>query len=118
MGALLGVLIGLSTWTAFKLHYFSIPAVDSDAIAIQIEMMEGKLALILDKVDEAIDEIEPPTIAEHLASIGRTWFENKMMRDQAELFSGTFIGPQPPEVESWPDVEPAQSEPASVPKNQ
>ena len=84
----------------------------------RIDMIEGKLTLVLDRIEEAMDEIEPPSVAEHITGAFSAWFQNKMLRDQVGILGGTILEPPQPQGDSWPDVEPVQSAPESVLKNQ
>ena len=84
----------------------------------RIDMIEGKLTLVLDRIEEAMNEIEPPSVAEHITGAFSAWFQNKMLRDQVDMMGATILEPPHQQTESWPDAEPAQSEPADVLKNQ
>jgi hypothetical protein len=78
--------------------------------------IEGKLTLALEKIDDAIEEIHPPTIAESLAQVGSMWMQSKLM-DKMQLqpdFNTQLNEPAegPPEV--WPAAEPQNAEPVEV----
>lgn len=80
----------------------------------KIELIEGKLTLVLERVEEAVDEIEPPSVAEHITGAFSMWFQNKMLRQQMEL-GRNLIDPTDPTPATWPDVgEPELAEPAEL----
>jgi len=68
----------------------------------KIDMIEGKLTLVLERVEEAVEEIEPPSVAEHITGAFSMWFQNKMLRQQMELGRNLIDSAEPTSV-TWPE---------------
>ncbi len=78
----------------------------------KIDLIEGKLTLVLERVEEAVDEIEPPSVAEHITGAFSMWFQNKMLRQQMEL-GRNLIDSADPTPATWPaasELEPVELE--------
>jgi len=66
-----------------------------------LERIEGKLQLALEKIEEAVDELEPPTVGEHLASMASMWMQGRMM-DKMQLQPEPQLNePEHVRVDSW-----------------
>jgi hypothetical protein len=79
-----------------------------------LERIEGKLQLALEKIEEAVDELEPPTVGEHLASMASMWMQGRMM-DKMQLQPEPQLNePEHVRVDPWPDAEPPKSPDAEV----
>jgi len=66
-----------------------------------LERIEGKLQLTLERIEEAVDEIEPPTVAEHLAGMASMWMQGRMM-DKMQLQPEPQLNePEHVRVDSW-----------------
>ena len=74
-----------------------------------LNRLEGQLTLALEKMDEAISEIEPPTIAESLTGMAHIWMQQRMMQQFST--DAMIKGPAGAEAAQWPDVEPQKDEP-------
>lgn len=109
LASVLGMVFG------FGAAFWSIarPAVDEGQdFSAQIATIEGKLTMVLERIEEAMEEIEPPSVAEHITGAFSAWFQNKMLRDQVGMMGGTILEPLQQHVESWPAAEHVQSVPA------
>jgi hypothetical protein len=115
LGAVSGLIYaaGVYLWIERKGHQAeNIPV---DEIVERIDMIEGKLTLVLERIEDAMNEIEPPSVAEHITGAFSAWFQNKMLRDQVDMMGATILEPPHQQSESWPDVEPAENAPDEVP---
>jgi len=66
-----------------------------------LERIEGKLQLALEKIEEAVDELEPPTVGEHLASMASMWMQGRMM-DKMQLQPEPQLNePEHVRVDTW-----------------
>tara|TARA_R110000823_G_scaffold100382_1_gene215900 strand:- start:590 stop:946 length:357 start_codon:yes stop_codon:yes gene_type:complete len=103
------VILGLSLLTVFAAQVYSLYLIsgfenDSQALESVLERIEGKLQLSLEAIDSAVDDLEPPTVGEHLASIANMWMQGRMM----DKMQGAPGMPQqlneeaPPGAEVWP----------------
>jgi len=82
-----------------------------------LERIEGKLQLALEKIEDAVDEIEPPTVAESLAQCASMFFQGRMMEKMGIAAEPQLNEPEHVRVDSWPAEEPPKS-PAEELKNQ
>lgn len=89
----------------------------SEDLGPLLEKIEGKLQLALEKIEDAVDEIEPPTVAEHLAGMASMWMQSRMMEKMQLQPDGQLNEPEHVRVDSWPDAEPPKS-PADELSNQ
>tara|TARA_R110000751_G_scaffold225133_1_gene327073 strand:+ start:564 stop:911 length:348 start_codon:yes stop_codon:yes gene_type:complete len=82
---------------------------DSEDLGPLLERIEGKLVLTLEAIDEAVAEIEPPTVAESLAQVASMYFQGRMMDKMGIAADPQLhnVEPAPPEV--WPAEEPPKS---------
>jgi len=75
----------------------------SEDIGPHLERIEGKLQLTLEKIEEAVDEIEPPTVAEHIAGMASMWMQGRMMEKMQLQPEPQLNEPEHVRVESWQD---------------
>ena len=77
----------------------------SEDLGPLLEKIEGKLQLALEKIEDAVDEIEPPTVAESLAQCASMFFQGRMM-DKMQLQPEPQLN-EPVHVreDSWPAEE-------------
>jgi len=66
--------------------------------------IEGKLQLTLEKIETAMDEIAPPTVAEHVAGMASLWMQQRMMDKMGNIQH--LNEPAAPHAEAWHAEEP------------
>jgi hypothetical protein len=108
LGVCLGIVCGYGAGFLFQIKS---PGHDLQPIFEKINLIEGKLTLVLERVEEAVDEIEPPSVAEHITGAFSMWFQNKMLRQQMEL-GRNLIDSADPTPATWPDA--SEQEPGAL----
>ena len=108
MGLLMFVLMLIELYLLYLVKGFEGEEKDLGPL---LEKIEGKLQLTLEKIDAAVDEIEPPTVAEHLAGIANMWMQQRMMEKMQSVpgFEGQLNEPEHVRSETWPAEEPPKS---------
>jgi len=86
----------------------------SEDLGPLLERIEGKLQLALEKIEDAVDEIEPPTVAESLAQCASMFFQGRMMDKMGIAAEPQLNEPVHVREDSWPDVEPPKSPDAEL----
>ena len=81
---------------------------DTQDLGPLLERIEGKLQLTLERIEEAVDEIAPPTVAEHVAGMASMWMQGRMM-EKMQQGEPQLNEPEHVREETWPDVEPPKS---------
>lgn len=96
------LLQGFSLW---KMH-----SLDSDSGDIEslLGIIEGKLQLSLEKIDQSIDSFQPPTVAEHVAGMASMWMQQRMM-DKMGQMPQHLNEPADAPTEAWHADVPLQS---------
>ena len=113
LGSMMCVLLLIEGYLLYLVKGFD----ESPDLGPVLERMEGKLQLTLEKIDTAIDEIEPPTVAEHLAGMASMWMQGRMMEKMQLQPEPQLNEPVHVREDSWPAEEPPKS-PAAEPLNQ
>ena len=87
---------------------------DSEDLGPLLERIEGKLVLTLEAIDEAVAEIEPPTVAESLAQVASMYFQGRMMDKMGIAADPQLHNEEPVAEEVWPAEEPLKSQGESL----
>ena len=98
LGSMMCVLLLIEGYLLYLVKGFD----ESPDLGPVLERMEGKLQLTLEKIDTAIDEIEPPTVAEHLAGMASMWMQGRMMEKMQLQPEGQLNEPEHVREETWP----------------
>jgi hypothetical protein len=101
LGSLMFVFLLIECYLLYLVKGFE----DSEDLGPYLERIEGKLILTLEAIDEAVAEIEPPTVAESLAQVASMYFQGRMMDKMGIVAEPQLNEPEHVRVETWPDAE-------------
>jgi hypothetical protein len=110
LGSVMFVFLTIEVYLLYLVKNFE----QNDDLGPLLERIEGKLVLTLEAIDEAVAEIEPPTVAESLAQVASMYFQGRMM-DKMGIAADPQLhntDPAPPEV--WPVAEPPKRQDAEA----
>jgi len=113
LGSLMFVFLLIECYLLYLVKGFE----GSEDMGPLLERIEGKLQLALEKIEDAVDEIEPPTVAESLAQCASMFFQGRMMDKMGIVADPQLHNAEPVPAEAWPAEEPPKS-PAEELKNQ
>jgi hypothetical protein len=113
LGSVMFVFLTIEVYLLYLVKNFEQP----EDLGPLLERIEGKLQLALEKIEDAVDELEPPTVAEHIAGMASMWMQGRMMEKMQLQPEPQLNEPEHVRVESWPDAEQPKSPDAEL-KNQ
>jgi hypothetical protein len=113
LGSMMLVFLAIEVYLLYLVRGFE----HSEDMGPYLERIEGKLQLTFERIEEAVDEIEPPTVAEHLAGMASMWMQGRMMDKMQLQPDGQLNEPAHVRAEPWPEEEPAER-PAEEVSNQ
>jgi hypothetical protein len=120
--SMLEVMLGVTMFVFLMIEVYLLYLVKafkhSEPLRPLLERIEGKLQLTLEKIEDAVDEIEPPTVAESLAQCASMFMQGRMMdkmqlQPEPQLNEGEHV-----RVDSWPADAPPKSPTADELLNQ
>jgi hypothetical protein len=110
LGSLMFVFLLIECYLLYLVKGFE----DSEDLGPLLERIEGKLVLTLEAIDEAVAEIEPPTVAESLAQVASMYFQGRMMDKMGIVADPQLHNAEPVAPEAWPVEEQPKSQGESL----